>query len=112
MGNMIETTISLQGERSKDFLQTRGVQTVDSDENGNFVLGDELFFRPSEHWLVSSTGNREVVVYSHLLRSRGRKGFRKISVNHEGVGRQRITKGVELVIQTNAPVTVFQQNKR
>lgn len=112
MGNAIETIIRLQGEGAKDFLQKKGIQNIEADCAGNLILEEKIFFRPSEYWLVASTKNREVVVYSDWLRSKGKKRFRKVSINSEGVGRQQVTRGVELVVQTNAPVTVFQQNKR
>jgi hypothetical protein len=104
--------IMLQGSGAKDYIQRRNIPVATSGEDF-FVLAAEGFMRKPEHWLVQQIGsyNREVVVYSWKL-GKGRKGFRKVSVNREGCGRQQVTNDVWLVVQTEAPREIFARNIR
>lgn len=123
------TTVMLTGPKVEDYLASKGIQEITPvDETGNFVIG-----RSAGRDIVSLLGNLtiqygiverethtnlEVVISNACLRRTGKKDTRRISVgtdlndSNQLLGKQQLTNGVDLVVQTNVPIAVFESNKR
>lgn len=119
----------LTGPKVEDYLAAKGIQEITPfDETGNFVIG-----RSAGRDMVSLLGNLtiqygiverethanlEVVIGNTCLRRTGKKDTRRVSVgtdlndSNQLLGKQQLTNGVDLVVQTNVPITVFESNKR
>lgn len=111
--------IRLSGEKAGDFLARKNVLGKTSkDEDGSFLVGKfsgrkrraVLGTTDVDFGFVKDTGNREVVLNGGWLGNKG-KG-RRISVTDEGIGRQQFRNGVEIIVTTDAPITVFENNLR
>jgi hypothetical protein len=119
------TEIRLAGSRAGEYLLKNGVE-IAPGSNGYFVVGtssgseiDTPFGTVGvEHGSVELASGSALEVRldcsdARLLRSRhSQKPTRTVSVNNEGYGSQRFGKGVVIIVSTNVPRAVFENNKR
>ena len=115
-------TLLISGHNAQKFLTNKGLSvTAERVGDDAFVVGRSTngVIQTSagdigiDFGLVTATNNREVVLVTPLLRRRGLRGRRQVSVRSDtGTGTQQIAKGIMLSVSTDAPVSVFERNKR
>ena len=113
------TEIKITGVNAGAYLERKGVLSIAPiDENGDYILG----ISSADHMhtllgktnvtfgLVQQSNNREITFKGGWL-GNTKKG-RSVSLNEDGLGRQQLTNGVDVIVQTDAPITVFESNIR
>ncbi len=116
----ITIEIKLTGPNAEAFLAKNGkFGKTFRDENGHYLVGkfsgrkrrSVLGTTDIVFGLVKETENREVILIGGILGNKG-KGRRVSVSNEEGIGTQQLRKGIDLIVQTDAPVALFENNIR